>query len=209
MSSQTPNINLTLPTGAENVSRQIINDNNTKIDTAIGTLNSNLDIKIPVSNITVATLCGRASELPVNSVFLFSMNSANSNSLVGKSGAGYGIAKVSDDGIRFTYLQPASVETTFGIIVPNTQAVTIYEQYGSFHTGSLVKTFTSGTATIPWSSFGLTSKPNSLVLTPQSGNFILQYDFDNSTSSNCIIKAIFHDGNAPSGDIRFCYYTST
>ncbi len=43
MASQTPNINLTLPTGAEKVSRQIINDNNTKIDTAIGTLNSNLD----------------------------------------------------------------------------------------------------------------------------------------------------------------------
>lgn len=36
MSSQTPNIGLTLPTGSENVSRQIINDNNTKIDTAIG-----------------------------------------------------------------------------------------------------------------------------------------------------------------------------
>ena len=39
MASTTPNIGLTLPTGAENVSRQIINDNNTKIDTAIGTLN--------------------------------------------------------------------------------------------------------------------------------------------------------------------------
>lgn len=36
MSSQTPNIGLTLPTGSENVSRQIINENNTKIDTAIG-----------------------------------------------------------------------------------------------------------------------------------------------------------------------------
>ena len=43
MSSQTPNINLTLPTGLERVSRQIINDNNTKIDTAIGTLNSNIN----------------------------------------------------------------------------------------------------------------------------------------------------------------------
>ena len=42
MATTTPNIGLTLPTGAENVSRQIINDNNTKIDTAIGTLNSNL-----------------------------------------------------------------------------------------------------------------------------------------------------------------------
>lgn len=43
MSSQTPNINLTLPTGLEKVSRQIINDNNTKIDTAIGALNSNIN----------------------------------------------------------------------------------------------------------------------------------------------------------------------
>lgn len=45
MASQTPNINLTLPTGAEKVSRQIINDNNTKIDTAIGTLNSKITQK--------------------------------------------------------------------------------------------------------------------------------------------------------------------
>ncbi len=36
MASTTPNIGLTLPTGSENVSRQIINENNTKIDTAIG-----------------------------------------------------------------------------------------------------------------------------------------------------------------------------
>ena len=36
MSSQTPNLNLVLPIGTEKVSRQIINDNNTKIDTAVG-----------------------------------------------------------------------------------------------------------------------------------------------------------------------------
>ena len=36
MSSQTPNLNLVLPVGTEKVSRQIINDNNTKIDTAVG-----------------------------------------------------------------------------------------------------------------------------------------------------------------------------
>ena len=36
MSSQTPNLNLVLPVGTEHVSRQIINDNNTKIDTAVG-----------------------------------------------------------------------------------------------------------------------------------------------------------------------------
>ena len=45
MATTTPNIGLTLPTGAENVSRQIINDNNTKIDTAIGTLNSNVPFR--------------------------------------------------------------------------------------------------------------------------------------------------------------------
>lgn len=36
MSSQTPNLNLVLPVGTERVSRQIINENNTKIDTAVG-----------------------------------------------------------------------------------------------------------------------------------------------------------------------------
>lgn len=35
MSSQTPNIGLTLPIGSEKVSRQIINENNTKIDAAV------------------------------------------------------------------------------------------------------------------------------------------------------------------------------
>lgn len=35
MANTTPNIGLTLPTGAEHVSRQIINDNNNKIDTAV------------------------------------------------------------------------------------------------------------------------------------------------------------------------------
>lgn len=49
MSSQTPNIYLTLPTGAENVSRQIINDNNTKIDAAVGALNNKITDKVSVS----------------------------------------------------------------------------------------------------------------------------------------------------------------
>ena len=38
MSSSTPNIGLTLPIGTEHVSRQIINDNMTKIDTAFGNM---------------------------------------------------------------------------------------------------------------------------------------------------------------------------
>ena len=51
MASTTPNIGLTLPTGAEKVSRQIINDNNTKIDTAIGTLNSKIGLQSGTNNI--------------------------------------------------------------------------------------------------------------------------------------------------------------
>lgn len=50
MSSQTTNIGLTLPAGSENVSRLIINENYTKIDTAVGELNEridNLDPELP------------------------------------------------------------------------------------------------------------------------------------------------------------------
>ena len=36
MATYTPNLNLTLPAGTENVSRQVINDNNSAIDTAVG-----------------------------------------------------------------------------------------------------------------------------------------------------------------------------
>ena len=43
MSSSTPNIGLTLPVGGEKVSRQIINENNTKIDTYAGEVNTGLD----------------------------------------------------------------------------------------------------------------------------------------------------------------------
>lgn len=39
MATQTPNLGLTLPIGTENVSRQVINDNNTIIDTAVGDTN--------------------------------------------------------------------------------------------------------------------------------------------------------------------------
>ena len=42
MSSSTPNIGLTLPTGGERVSRQIINENNTKIDTYAGELSEQI-----------------------------------------------------------------------------------------------------------------------------------------------------------------------
>lgn len=66
MATTTPNIGLTLPIGTENVSRQIINDNNTKIDTAIGTLNSkitNVDhakIVFVSASVTIPTIAANA-----------------------------------------------------------------------------------------------------------------------------------------------------
>lgn len=47
MSSQTPNLNLTLPVGTEKVSRQIINENMTKIDQYCGAINQSTYRKIP------------------------------------------------------------------------------------------------------------------------------------------------------------------
>lgn len=64
MASSTPNINLTLPVGSEKVSRQVINDNNTKIDNAIGALPSgqnlqgeieSLNNKLTRTHLTTAT----------------------------------------------------------------------------------------------------------------------------------------------------------
>ena len=42
MATTTPNLGLTLPIGSEKVSRQILNGNFSLIDTAYGTLNSNM-----------------------------------------------------------------------------------------------------------------------------------------------------------------------
>ena len=43
MATQTPNLGLTLPVGSENVSRQVINGNNTLIDTFAGGVNTAMD----------------------------------------------------------------------------------------------------------------------------------------------------------------------
>jgi hypothetical protein len=63
MASSTPNINLTLPVGSENVSRQIINDNNTKIDTAIGAVPPGNDLQSQVTalNNNIATKQDKSS----------------------------------------------------------------------------------------------------------------------------------------------------
>ena len=62
MASTTPNIGLTLPTGAEKVSRQIINDNNTKIDTAIGSLSEQMTNYVTTENQTMSNVTIPAGE---------------------------------------------------------------------------------------------------------------------------------------------------
>lgn len=64
MATQTNNIGLTLPTGSENVSRQIVNENNTKIDTAIGDLSS-------LDTTEKTNLVGAVNELNGNLGFLW------------------------------------------------------------------------------------------------------------------------------------------
>lgn len=85
MASTTPNIGLTLPTGAENVSRQIINDNNTKIDTAIGTLNSN----ITNHDITLASISNDLNNAVTPGIVMFNGSQVSSVSNVPVSKGGY------------------------------------------------------------------------------------------------------------------------
>ena len=49
MASSTTNLDLTLPVGGENVSRQIINANNVKIDEAVGPVPSGTDLQSQVT----------------------------------------------------------------------------------------------------------------------------------------------------------------
>ena len=49
MASSTTNLDLTLPVGGENVSRQIINANNVKIDEAVGAVPSGTDLQSQVT----------------------------------------------------------------------------------------------------------------------------------------------------------------
>lgn len=55
MATTTTNLGLVLPVGSENVSRQIINENNTKIDTAIGQINAR---KYPIRNVPTTVSIG-------------------------------------------------------------------------------------------------------------------------------------------------------
>lgn len=50
MATQTTNLGLTLPIGTEQVSRQVINDNMTAIDNAVGAVPSGQNLQLQVTN---------------------------------------------------------------------------------------------------------------------------------------------------------------
>jgi hypothetical protein len=74
--------------------------------------------------------------------------------------------------------------------------------------GTKVVTFTNGSAMVDWSELGGSSgRVNTMILTCQSKRCALQYDFDNSTSSQAKINIVGDYSSSES--IRFCYIIKT
>lgn len=73
--------------------------------------------------------------------------------------------------------------------------------HARFKMSSTIYTFTSGSASIPFSTFGITKRPEVLILTCQSQKCAMQYDFDASSSAIKINLV----GNNISGSVRFCW----
>lgn len=69
---------------------------------------------------------------------------------------------------------------------------------------TLVTTATNGIINYDISSLGLSDRPAIVLLTPQSQLCSMQYDFDNSTSTNLHI-VLGGDLSNFTGAIRFCY----
>ena len=70
--------------------------------------------------------------------------------------------------------------------------------------GTHVQYFTNGSATIPFSVFGLNSRPSAIVLTPNSTNCFIRYDWDSSTS-DIVLACVFFDYTPATGNVRFSY----
>ena len=68
--------------------------------------------------------------------------------------------------------------------------------------GTKVVTLTNGSASVPFSDFGVTSRPDALILTPQSEASILRYDWDNPSSA-VVLRYQNADGSTFSGLLRF------
>lgn len=70
--------------------------------------------------------------------------------------------------------------------------------------GTQVSNFSNGVFYIPFSTLGLTSKPNCVCLTPSRADVMMGYDWDNSSSSVGLkIFCTRHDNVGISGNIRY------
>lgn len=99
-------------------------------------------------------------------------------------------------------------------VVDNTdmKIVTDLNLNSIFKAKSIVKKFSNGAISIPFSELDISSRPSVMLVQPQSIQGIMMYNYDNSTSS---IYITFHakqsDGTftAFTGDLRFCYMIVT
>ncbi len=74
----------------------------------------------------------------------------------------------------------------------------------NIRSGTKVPMFTDGIVTYQFSDFGVTARPTTIVITPQSEMLLIQYDWDNS-SSNIVLRARKLDNTLKTGLVRFSY----
>ena len=74
----------------------------------------------------------------------------------------------------------------------------------------MIATFTDGVATIDLKDASGTSyKPNALILTPQSANVFMRYNWDASTAGELKIIAVDLNQNPVNSSLRFAYIAFT
>ena len=72
------------------------------------------------------------------------------------------------------------------------------------HSGTAVETFTNGSVTLPFSKFGLNSKPDTFVVTLSSRDGFIRYDWDYS-ASNIVLVCLDSNKTPVTGDVRFSW----
>ena len=69
--------------------------------------------------------------------------------------------------------------------------------------GTIVLSFSNGTAKYDFTPHGVSKKPDALLFTLQSGLYLIQYNWDATTSpSSCVIYAQDRLGNSINGPVR-------
>ena len=71
----------------------------------------------------------------------------------------------------------------------------------SIRCGTMISNFTNGTATVAFTSLGLTTRPEVMLLTCQSQKLAMEYDFDSSATA-ITLKLV---GSTMSGNIRYSW----